>query len=57
MAVTLKVMPPTYFHGNYNRYKEHSNTVGWIKFSATEHCFSTVTTKSLHSVLETIFTN
>ena len=22
-----KVMPPIYFHGNYNRYKEHNNTV------------------------------
>jgi len=25
--VTLKVMPPIYFHGNYNRHKEHSNTI------------------------------
>ena len=22
-----KVMPPVYFQGNYNRYKEHNNTV------------------------------
>ena len=22
-----KVMPPIYFHGNYNGYKEHNNTV------------------------------
>ena len=22
-----KVMPPIYFHGNYNRYKEHNNTI------------------------------
>ena len=22
-----KVMPPIYFNGNYNRYKEHNNTI------------------------------
>ena len=22
-----KVMPPAYFHGNYNRYKERNNTI------------------------------
>ena len=22
-----KVMPPIYFHGNYNRYKEHNNNI------------------------------
>ena len=22
-----KVMPPIYFHGNHNRYKEHNNTI------------------------------
>jgi len=22
-----KLMPPIYFHGNYNRYKEHNNTI------------------------------
>ena len=22
-----KVMPPVYFHGNYNRYKAHNNTI------------------------------
>ena len=22
-----KVMPLIYFHGNYNRYKEHNNTI------------------------------
>ena len=22
-----KVMPPIYFHGNYNRYKENNNTI------------------------------
>ena len=26
--VAPKVMPLIYFHGNYNRYKEHNNTVG-----------------------------
>jgi len=25
--VAPKVMPPIYFHGDYNRYKEHKNTV------------------------------
>ena len=25
--VALKVMPPTYFHRKYNRYKEHNNTI------------------------------
>jgi hypothetical protein len=25
--VAPKVIPPIYFHGNYNRYKEHNNTV------------------------------
>jgi len=27
MQATPKVMPPIYFHGNYNRYKEHNNTI------------------------------
>ena len=26
LLVTLKVMPPIYFHGNYNNYEEHNNT-------------------------------
>jgi hypothetical protein len=26
-CVAPKVMPPIYFHGNYNRYKEHNNTI------------------------------
>jgi len=26
--IALKVMPPTYFHGNCNSYKEHNNTTG-----------------------------
>jgi len=25
--VALKVMPPIYLHGNYNRYKEHDNSI------------------------------
>ena len=25
--VAPKVMPPIYFHGNYNRYKEHNKTI------------------------------
>jgi len=41
MYIALKVMPPIYFHGDYNRYKEHNNTIGWSKFSATKHYFST----------------
>jgi hypothetical protein len=27
MWAAPKVMPPIYFHGNYNRYKEHNNTI------------------------------
>jgi len=34
-------MPPIYFHWNYNRYKEHNNTIWQGKFSATEDYFST----------------
>jgi hypothetical protein len=25
--VALNTMPPIYFHGNYNRYNEHNNTI------------------------------
>ena len=25
--VALKVMPPIYFHGSHNRYKEYNNTI------------------------------
>ena len=25
--VALEVLPPIYFHGNYNRYREHNNTI------------------------------
>ena len=25
MEAGLKLTPPIYFHGNYNRYKEHNN--------------------------------
>jgi len=27
MKVAPKVMPPIYFHGNYNKYKEYNNTI------------------------------
>ena len=27
MRAAPKVKPPIYFHGNYNRYKEHNNTI------------------------------
>ena len=27
-CITLKVMPPIYFPGNYNSYKEHSDAIG-----------------------------
>ena len=27
MNVAPKVMLPNYFHGNYNQYKEHNNTI------------------------------
>lgn len=38
--VSLKVMPPIYFHGINSRYKEYSNTICWGKFSATIRYFS-----------------
>ena len=55
-------MPPVYFHGNYNWYKEHNHAVRLCKFSATKHCFfhwvttiscafSPVINKSLHTIL------
>jgi hypothetical protein len=36
-----KVMPPIYFHVNYNRRKVHNNAVGWSTFSATKNFCST----------------
>ena len=39
-------MPPLYFHGNYNGYKEHNNTIWQSKFSATKLFFNIVTTIS-----------
>jgi len=39
-----KVVPLIYFHRNNNRYKEHDNTVGYMKLSATKRYFSTVIT-------------
>ena len=59
-------MPPIHFHGNYNRYKEHKNTIWQRTFSATKHYFSTksrplaflpVMNKNLHVVLVTIYTS
>ena len=57
-------MLPIYFHGTYNRHKEHNNTVWKNKFSATKHvsffphivitisdAFLTAINNSLHSVL------
>lgn len=40
MRVALKVMSPIYFHGS-NRYREPNNTIGWSKFSAMKHYFTT----------------
>lgn len=45
MMVTSKVMVPIYFDGNFNRNKEHNDTVGLSKFSAKitisprRHCY------------------
>jgi len=39
LLVALKVMPPYYFHGNYNRYKDHNSIIWQRKFSATKHFF------------------
>ena len=43
--VTPEVMPPVYFHGNYNRFKEHNN-IWQSKFWAVKHYFSIVITIS-----------
>ena len=37
--VVPKVMPPTCFHGNYNRHRDHNKIVGNSKFSASKHYF------------------
>mgnify|MGYP001853061509 CR=1 FL=1 len=62
-------MPPIYFHGNYNRYKEHNNAVWQSKFSATKYYFSAHSlplamlffllpmNKSLHAMLIKIHTS
>ena len=34
-------MPPIHFHGNYNRYKEHNNTIQQRKFWTRKHYYST----------------
>ena len=54
-------MSPNYFHGNYNKYKEH-NTI--CKFSAAKCCFSTTgcaflpaRNKTLHATLVKICTS
>jgi len=62
------VMPPIYFHANYNRHNTYSNTVWRSKFSACKMLFfNTVTTiscafspamnKSLHAVLVEVCTS
>lgn len=35
-----EVMPPIYFQGNYNRFKESNNTIGQNMFLATKHYFT-----------------
>ena len=54
-------MPPIYFHGTYNSYKEHNNAIWQRKFSPARHYFSTHSQpvavhfhQSLHAVLLTI---
>ena len=41
-----KVMPSIYYHGNYERYREHNDAIRKSKFSATKHrdiiCFESV---------------
>lgn len=39
--LVLKAMPPIYFQGNHNRYKENSFLFSATKFSATKRYFST----------------
>jgi len=41
LGVTPKEMPPIYFHGSYNKYKEQSNSIWESKSSATEHSLLT----------------
>ena len=60
MQDALKIMPPICFHGNYNKYKKHNNTI-WQILSYKTLLFKTITTisyaflpgmiKSLHAVL------
>ena len=47
ILVDLKGMPPVYFHGSYNSYKEHKNTVWQRKFSITLY-FNVVTAVAMH---------
>lgn len=44
--VALIVISPIYFPESYNRQNEQNNIIGQCTFSATKHCFSTVTTIS-----------
>ena len=58
-------MSPIYFHGNYNRYKEHNNTQQILSYKTlllniitTISCaFSPVMNKILHVALIKICTN
>ena len=46
-SVSLKVMPPVYFHRNYQRFKQQKDTVWQNKFSSIKHHFSAVPTITL----------
>jgi hypothetical protein len=56
-----KVMPRIYFRGNYNKYKEHNNTIWQSKLLDTKHYFGYVPSpamnKSLHAALVPICTS
>ena len=51
MLVTPKVMPPIYFHGNNNRYKEHNNAASKFSATAISSAFLPVMNKSLHAAV------
>ena len=63
-----KVMSPIYFHGNFNRYKEHNNAIWSTKIlyyktlffhtvTTISYAFSPVMNKNLHAALVTVRTS
>jgi len=50
MEVDPKVMPPIYYHGNYNRYKEHNNT-NWKQILSYKMLFFNIVTTIKYALL------